>query len=173
MVAYIKLKKLFKKLDREVKEITFASIKGKLLYLIVGYFIVIDLCTIISVRINAYLGSFLLFLISMLFAFFLFSNRAGIGLREEGLTIVYLKRFKFEDKKIFNVPFDNIKSITVSKIGFNVSLKLSFISEEGILEKHKYGFSTFVLGSVERKEYANKIYERLVEVQKVVDKGDF
>ena len=39
MVAYIKLKKLFKRVDRDVKEITFASIKGKILYLIIGCFL--------------------------------------------------------------------------------------------------------------------------------------
>lgn len=173
MVAYIKLKKLFKRIDREVKEITFASIKGKILYLIVGYFLFLDLSTIVSVRINSTLGGILLFLITVLFAFLVFVNRAGIGLRDDGLTIIHLKRFKVEDKKIYNIPFDKIKSITVSKFGINISLKISFLSEEGILEQKKYGFTTFILGSEERKKYANKIYDKLVEVQKIVDKGDF
>ena len=53
MVAYLNLKKLFKKIDREIKEITFASIKGKILYLLLFYFIAFDLCTIISARVSA------------------------------------------------------------------------------------------------------------------------
>ena len=62
MVSYLKLKKLFKRLDREIKEITFASVKGRILYLIAGYLIAFDLCTIISVRISVFLATFLLFL---------------------------------------------------------------------------------------------------------------
>ncbi|MBE6146554.1 MAG: hypothetical protein E7171_08070 [Firmicutes bacterium] len=173
MVAYLNLKKLFKKIDREIKEITFASIKGKILYLLLFYFIAFDLCTIISVRVSARLGLFLLFVISMVSAFFLFSNRAAIGIKKDSIMIIHLKRFKMEDKIIFNIPIDNIKSITVSKIGFAVSLKISFISEEGILEKKKYGFTTFIMGSAERQDYAKKIYDELVKIQKVVDKGDF
>ena len=173
MVAYIKLKKLFKKIDREIKEITFASIKGGFLYLIVGYFIAFDLCTIISVRLSASLGAFVLFMVSMVFAFLLFSNRAGIGIKEDNIMIIHLKKFKMEDKVIYNIPIDNIKSITVSKFGFGVSLKISFISEEGILEKKKYGFTTFIMGSAERQDYANRIYDKLVSIQKIVDKGDF
>ena len=173
MVAYLKLKKLFKKIDRDIKEITFASIKGKILYLIIGYFIFLDLSTIVSVRINSTLGGILLFLITVLFAFLVFINRAGIGLRDDGLTIIHLKRFKVEDKKIYNVPFDKIKSITVSKFLLGVKLNISFISEEGILEKKKYGFTTFIMGSAERQDYAKKIYDKLVSIQKIVDKGDF
>ena len=173
MVAYIKLKKLFKKIDREIKEITFASIKGRFLYLIVGYFIAFDLCTIISIRLSAVLGTFVLFIVSMVFAFLLFSNRAGIGIKEDNIMIIHLKKFKMEDKVIYNIPIDNIKSITVSKFGFGVSLKISFISEEGILEKKKYGFTTFIMGSAERQDYAKRIYNKLVSIQKIVDKGDF
>lgn len=173
MIAYLKLKKLFKRIDKDIKEITFASIKGKFLYLIVGYFIAFDLCTIITVRVNPVLGAFVLFMVSMLFAFFLFSNRAGIGIKKDNIMIIHLKRFKMEDKVIYNIPIDKIKSITVSKFGFGVSLKISFISEEGILEKKKYKFTTFILGSAERQDYAKKIYDKLVGIQKIVDKGDF
>ena len=42
-----------------------------------------------------------------------------------------------------------------------------------LVEKKKYGFSTFVLGSAEQKDNAKKLYDKLVEVQKVIDKGDF
>lgn len=173
MISYLKLKKLFKRLDREIKEITFASVKGRILYLIAGYFIAFDLCTIISVRVSARLGLFLLFVISMALAFFLFSNRAAIGIKKDSIMIIHLKKFKIEDKTIYSILIDNIKSITVSKIGFAVSLKISFISEEGILEKKKYGFTTFIIGSAERQDYAKKIYDELVKIQKVVDKGDF
>ena len=70
---------------------------------------------------------------------------------------------KIEDKTIYNIPVDNIKSITVSKFGLGVTLKISFISEEGRLEKKKYGFSTFVLGSAEQKDNAKKLLEGMIK----------
>lgn len=173
MVAYIKLKKLFKKIDREIKEITFASVKGRFIYLIAGYLIAFDICTIISIRISAFLATFVLFCVFILLPFLVLSNRAGIGIKEDNIMIIHLKKFKIEDKVIYNIPIDKIKSITVSKFGLGVSLKISFISEEGILEKKKYGFTTFIIGSAERQDYAKKIYDKLVGIQKIVDKGDF
>lgn len=173
MVSYLKLKKLFKRLDREIKEITFASVKGRILYLIAGYLIAFDLCTIISVRISVFLATFLLLCVFILLPFIVLPGRAGIGIKDGNIMIIHLKKFKIEDKTIYNIPVDNIKSITVSKFGLGVTLKISFISEEGILEKKKYGFTTFIIGSAERQDYAKKIYDELVKIQKVVDKGDF
>jgi hypothetical protein len=55
----------------------------------------------------------------------------------------------------------------------NTRLRISFISDEGKLEKQKYIFSTFILGNNEQQDNARKLTEKLIEVQKVIDKGDF
>lgn len=164
---------MFKFLNEDVKEYVLASIKFNILYAIIAYFVLFDLCTMVSVRINATLGVVLIFILSFLMFFILFSRRAAIGIYEDGLLIINLKALKVESKKVYNIPMDNIRSITVSKFGLGVNLKLSFISEDGILEKKKYSFSTFIIGSAERKKFAEDVYKKLVEVQKVIDKGDF
>ena len=173
MLAYIKLKKLFKRLDSKIKVIVMSSVKVNLLYLIVGYLVAFDICNYIGYRINAILGAILMFFLPIVVVLGILTNKAGIGIKDDNLMIIHLKRFKMEDKYIYNIPFDKIKYITVSKFLLGVTLKISFISEEGRLEKKKYGFSTFVLGSAEQKDNAKKLYDKLVEVQRVIDKGDF
>ncbi len=173
MLVHIKLKKMFKFLNKNIKEFVIANINFNIFYLIIGYLISFDICNIISLRINVHLGVLLVFFITFVFAFLLFSKRAAIGVSENELVVMHLRIFKVESKKVYRIPLDNIRSITVSKFGPKVNLKLAFISDEGVFEKKKYGFSTFILGSVERKEYAKSVYKKLTEIQKVIDKGDF
>lgn len=173
MMSHIKLKKMFKFLNEDVKEYVLASIKFNVLYAIIAYLVLFDLCTMISVRINATLGIVLIFLLSFFMCLVLFSRRAAIGIYDDGLLIINLKAIKVESKKVYNVPIDKIRSITVSKYGLGAKLKISFISEDGVLEKKKYSFSTFIIGSAERKKFAEDVYKKLVEIQKVIDKGDF
>ena len=52
-------------------------------------------------------------------------------------------------------------------------LKISFISDVGKLEKQKYSFATFILGNQEQQDNAKNLTTKLIELQKVIDKGDF
>lgn len=173
MLNHIKMKKMFKFLNENVKEYVFASIKCNLLYLLIGYIIAFDVCGLIATRVNLKLGMVLIFIIFVVVPVVVFTRKASIGIGKDELMILHLKAFKVEVKKTFNIPVDKIRSITVRKIFSSVSLKISFISEEGKLEQKKYGFSTFIIGSAERREFAEKVYKKLVEIQKVIDKGDF
>jgi hypothetical protein len=167
------MKKMFKFLNENVKEYVFAGIKCNLLYLLIGYIIAFDVCGLIATRVNLKLGMVLIFIIFVVVPVVVLTRKASIGIGEDELMILHLKAFKVEVKKSFNIPVDKIRSITVRKIFSSVSLKISFISEEGKLEQKKYGFSTFIIGSAERREFAEKVYKKLVEIQKVIDKGDF
>lgn len=167
------MKKMFKFLNENVKEYVFAGVKCNLLYLLIGYIIAFDVCGLIATRVNLKLGMFLIFIIFVVVPVVVFTRKASIGIGVDELMILHLKAFKVEVKKSFNIPVDKIRSITVRKIFSSVSLKISFISEEGKLEQKKYGFSTFIIGSAERREFAEKVYKKLVEIQKVIDKGDF
>ena len=64
-------------------------------------------------------------------------------------------------------------AVTVKKGLLKTKLSISFISDEGILEKQKYVITTFILGNAEQQDYAKKITAKLIEVQKIIDKGDF
>jgi hypothetical protein len=141
--------------------------------LLIGYIIAFDVCGLIATRVNLKLGMVLIFIIFVVVPVVVLTRKASIGIGEDELMILHLKAFKVEVKKSFSIPVDKIRSITVRKIFSSVSLKISFISEEGKLEQKKYGFSTFIIGSAERREFAEKVYKKLVEIQKVIDKGDF
>ena len=173
MLSHIKLKKMMKFLNDSVNEYVLASIKGNLLYLFVAYFIFFDLCSMVMIKINATLGIVLIFLLSMFLSVFSFARKAAIGISNDGLLIMHLKMFRLESKKVYDIPMDKIRSITVSKFGLSITLKISFISEDGILEKKKYNFSTFVIGSAEKRMFVDSVYKKLVDIQKVIDKGDF
>ena len=109
----------------------------------------------------------------MFLSIFCFARRAAIGITDGGLLIMHFKMFRLESKKVYDIPMDKIRSITVSKFGLGITLKISFISEDGILEKKKYKFSTFVIGSAEKRMFSENVYKKLVDIQKVIDKGDF
>ena len=173
MLSHVKLKKMMKFLNESVNEYVLASIKGNLLYLFAAYFILFDLCSMVMIRINATLGIVLIFLLSMFLSIFCFARRAAIGITDGGLLIMHFKMFRLESKKVYDIPMDKIRSITVSKFGLGITLKISFISEDGILEKKKYKFSTFVIGSAEKRMFSENVYKKLVDIQKVIDKGDF
>lgn len=173
MLAFIKLKKIIEELNDNIKEFVIANISFNLFYAIIFYLVAFDICSMISVHVNVKLGLILIFLISLLIPFLLFTQLACVGIGKDELLIIHLKRFKFKTKKVYNFPIDKIRNITVRKFLLSVSFKISFISEDGVLEKKKYKFSTFAIGKPEIKHYANKVYEKLVEIQKVIDKGDF
>ncbi len=174
MLAYVKLKKLFRENDyKKYKYIALGSIRENLFKLIIIYLVLFDLSVMLSVRVHQGLGSIVMFIVTMVFAYIAFCRSTGIGINDEGLMFIRLKLFKFEAKKVFEIPFDKIRSITVKKGLVNTKLKISFISQEGRLEKQTYVFSTFVLGNPEQQDNARKLTSKLIDIQKVIDKGDF
>ena len=174
MLAFVKLKRLFRENDyKKYKHIAIGSIREHLLKIIIIYLVAFDLAVMLSVRVHQGLGSIVMFILTMICAFIAFCRSVGIGINDDTLMFIRLKTFKFEAKKVFEIPFDKIRSITVKKGLLNTSLKISFISNEGKLEKQKYVFSTFILGNNEQQDNARKLTTKLMEIQKVIDKGDF
>lgn len=174
MLAYVKLKKLFKQNDYgKYKYIALGSIRENMLYLLVTYLVLFDLSVMLSVRVHQGLGSLLMFVVTIVIAFIAFCRSVGIGINDDNLMLIRIKPFKFEAKRVYQIPFDKIRSITVRKGLVKTKLKISFISDEGKLEKQKYVFATFVLGNPEQQDHARKLTQRLMDIQKVIDKGDF
>ncbi len=118
----------------------------------------------------------LIYIIGMfLMLFYLFSRRAGIAITENRFVFAKLKPIGNKIGRTYEIPVDKIKMITVRKFLSLKTVKMSFISDVGKLEKINFMFSSFVIG-VNLDEYRKnslKIYNRLKEVEKVVDKGDF
>ena len=173
MLAHLKLKKIFENINKDVKQYVIANIGFNLLKVIIIFLIMFEVCALISTYINVVLGSSLIFVSTLAMSFVLFTRLACIGITNDELYILHLKTLKLEEKQIYKVPIGKIRNITVRKMLFTVSLKISFISEEGKLEKMKYKFTTFAIGKNEVRDFANIVYKKLVDIQKIIDKGDF
>ena len=103
------------------------------------------------------------------------NRKVGIGINDNMLFLEYYKMFSFQPKKIFDVPYNKIKYITVHKVGKVCYLKVSFISSEKRFEQLKIMISSNLIGSGRKKQKENfkEVYSKLKEVEKIIDKGDF
>ena len=112
-------------------------------------------------------------IIFLLYFIYLVTRNVGLGITKNRFIYVVLRHFGYKEKKVFEIPYDKIKYIDVKKVFFNIFVKVSFISEVGKLEKIKFNFRTSLVGSENFRNDSKAIYNKLVEVQKIVDKGDF
>lgn len=113
---------------------------------------------------------FLIFLI-----FYLTTRFVGIGITENRFVYIKVSRFFYKAKVIDDIPIEKIKNITVKKIGWIIYVKMTFINDIGKLKKVWFSFHTrvFGVGSFDYKMDSKKIYDRLKQIEKVLDKGDF
>ena len=99
--------------------------------------------------------------------------KMGFGLSKNGFIYVKLSFFN-KAKEFYEFDFEDIKYLNVRKL-FNVySVNISFISKKR-LRRVSFNFSSRVLG-LDKIEYAksNKVIrDKLMELQKIMDRGDF
>ncbi len=107
--------------------------------------------------------------------FYLTTRFAGIGITENRFVYIKISRFFYKAKVVDDIPIEKIKNITVKKIGWIIYVKMTFINDIGKLKKISFSFYTrvFGVGSFDYKIDSKKIYDRLKEIEKVLDKGDF
>ena len=103
------------------------------------------------------------------------TRRACFGVTKSGFVYIKLKHFLFKEKDVFEIPIKRIKYLDVKKILGVVYVKLYFISNTGKFERLKFGFSSLGLGFnlQEYKKNYQIVYKRLMDEQKILDKGDF
>ncbi len=176
MLMYQKLKSMLKKIGSEkISNVVMGSYSGNTLY----YIGAIVLCLIITTNLSRIFYPFVMYIIFLISVFIIcslmLSRRMALGISENKILIVILGHVKLKDKDIYEFLTDRIRYITVNKILGTVRIKISFISDEGRLKKIKLSYNTWGLfvGATEYKEDALKIYNRLKEIEKIVDKGDF
>lgn len=114
-------------------------------------------------------------LVMLYIVFILVTNRVGIGINEDRLVYVKFSRFGFKSKQVYCVRFDKIKYLDVKKFLFNTNVKMSFIDGNGKLVKVNFRYTKNVLGisGNDQKKSGQIISDKLIELQKVLDRGDF
>ena len=107
---------------------------------------------------------------------FIMGNRkVGLAVNDKMMFLEYFTKFGYKAKELYDIPYDKIKYISVYKFLGVVYIKVSFVSYQKRFEQLKIMYSLNVLGLLKSKQKENgmAIYEKLVEVQKVIDRGDF
>ena len=114
-------------------------------------------------------------LVMVYLVFVLVTNRVGIGINDEKLVYVRFSRIGFKTKKVYCIDFNNIKYLDVKKMFGSTSVKMSFIDGSGRLVKTNFRYTSVVFGisNNEQKKNGKIICDKLIELQKVLDRGDF
>lgn len=161
--------------EEKVKSVVYANSYGNFGIAFIVSLVLLDLLNLFVARLNVYLYYFLFIVFVLALFVFISGRKVGLAITENRVVYVKFNFIGYKEKEIFEVPFDNIKYITVRKILFMRFLKMSFISNIGKLERIRLVFSSVMIGpgSNKFKENSKEVYKRLVEVQKVVDRGDF
>lgn len=122
----------------------------------------------------------ILILISPFVVFFclflyLVTRRSIFGVTKNNFVYIKLRGFLLKEKEVYEIPIKNIRYLDVKSIFYLHFVKLYFISDIGKFKKVKFNYASFMLG-FDKKEYQKNfkvVNDRLLEVQKVLDKGDF
>ena len=117
-----------------------------------------------------------IFIISFIILLIWFNNRRiGIAINEDKILYAELNKFPFIQKNIYEIDLNIIKYLNYKKIGGLNIVNLSFINEEGKLIRLKFKYNDFVIGLSIKKQKENAIIisNKIKEVEKILDRGDF
>lgn len=117
-----------------------------------------------------------LYILISLFIFFMIATRKiGFGMTDTRFVYVKFKHIGYKEREVYEILFDKIKYLDVKKVFGMTYVKMSFIDETGRFKKLKFKYAPIVIGmSVdEQKTHGLRIWKKLEELQKVLDRGDF
>ncbi len=155
--------------ERKVKYVVYGSYYG---YTWIAFLLS---CFFLDFVLYSHYFLFFFFLIFFLLLFFISTRRMGFGMGEEHFLFVRFGHFRFKEKEIYEILFDNIKYLQfVSFFGFHF-VKMSFLDNTGRFKKIHLFYHSIVIGLsvTEQKRNGLKITEKLLELQKILDRGDF
>jgi len=140
---------------------------------IISIFVVFLILFSGSLKLQVAFGIYIIYV--FLLTLIMTSRKMGIGLNDKMIFVNCLNFLGNKSRKVYDIPLDKIKYISVYKIGYINYVKLSFISNEQKFVQLRFVFSNIILGPwhSKQKENAKMMYNRLKEIQKVIDKGDF
>jgi len=176
MFNYFKAYKLVKDNSEEkIKYFVPCNWYGSILLFLAFLLVINDVLMTLLYTFGTVLYVILYTLLIISLILYVWSKASSISLTEHRFIIVKYGLFGRKIRKYYDVPFDKIRNISVSKfLGLNF-IRLSFISEVGKLEKIKIYYNNHYWGlcSEDVKEAKKKVTNKLKEMQKVLDRGDF
>ena len=117
-----------------------------------------------------------IYMLLLIFIFlFIALRRGSILLDEDKIFIVLFKPFGLVESKVYVLPLSRVRYLDVKGNILFRKVKISFISDEGRLTKLHLRFASILYspGSKDYKPVSNSVFNKLKEIQRVIDKGDF
>ena len=140
------------------------------------FLIIADLTSFILSRVVGNQVAFpMMLLVIYLGVFYIFSKRAAFGISYKNIIYAKFSNFLFRDLGHEEVDLEKIQYLDVKKKLLSYSFKMSYISPKGKLKEISFSCPKFLVDK-SNKRYQNNlknVYERLADLQKVLDKGDF
>ncbi len=176
MFNYDNLKNIIKKNTNEkIKNVIYTSWYGNTIKFIILIIFIVEilLFTISHFSLILYL---ILYVAILIFSIvYITTRKAGLALTENNLVCVIFYHLKNSPKETYEISKKELKNISVHKILYLYFVSLSFIDKTGRLKTKKLYFSTFMPGShsKEYKENCLQIYQELLEIEHIMEKGDF
>ena len=168
--------KVIKATGEKCKSVVYATYGGKV-FLILIMFMFYTSFSFNMVMYSKYRWIYLiLYIIFAMFVFFMLATRrVGVGMNDTRFVYVKFNHINYKPREVYDIMFENIKYLDVRRVFGLTNVKMSFIDGTGRLKRINFKYSPFVLGisSSSQKDSGNKIYDKLIELQKVLDRGDF
>ena len=168
--------KVLKESGERCKEVVYATYGGKILIIFLLYMFYTSF-SFNMVLFSQYRMFFLVLyiLVSFFIFFMLATRRVGFGMNDSRFVYVKFKHINYKAREAYDIMFENIKYLDVKRFLGVTSVKMSFIDGTGRLKRLNFKYLPFVLGLSKdtQKKSGQKIYEKLIELQKVLDRGDF
>jgi len=107
--------------------------------------------------------------------FYIFSKRSGFGISYKSIIYCKFSNLLFRDLGHEEYKLEDIKYLDVRKGLLSYSFKMSCVSPEGKLRRISFSCPKFLADKSNKRYQENlkNLYERLTDLQKVLDKGDF
>lgn len=148
---------------------------GNTLKVILLAIILNDILVILFARtlLTVYFISFIILCFCIIF--YISSRRAMFGVTENRFVYAKLKRIMLKEKEVDEILIDKIKYLDVKKILGIYFVKLYYFNDIGKFKKRKFMFMPYVIGFnyYEYKKNYKIVVDKLLSIQKVLDKGDF
>ena len=122
-----------------------------------------------------YVGFIVMVFIIAFGVFYITSRIGGLGMSYKNLVYVRYSNLLYREKKVEEILNDKIQYLDVKNHLLSTSVDLKYIDSTGKANEINFSIPKFIIDK-NRKRFKNNrknICERLTNLQKVLDKGDF
>ncbi|HAB66491.1 MAG TPA: hypothetical protein DCE23_03890 [Firmicutes bacterium] len=176
MFSYDFFKNKINKISTEdVDNVVYASWYGNTILTIFFITFIIEILYYTLARINKTLYIITYIILLCLSILYICTRKSSLALTKNNIVCVIFKHFGYQEKEVYEIPKNKIKSLNVHKLLYLRFISISFISKKGRLEHKKIYFSNFFVGpnSKKWKEDSQIVFQELTNLQKKLDRGDF